>query len=85
MARFVSHPLGVDLRQCLHHVQTRINIDDGQHPKIHRWSSKWKSVGLFRIGTMVVDCASPYAAAADAQARVSTAGKQLKGSLSTCQ
>jgi len=26
----------------LHHVQTRINIDDGQHPKIHRWSSKWK-------------------------------------------
>jgi hypothetical protein len=23
-------------------IQTRINIDDAQHPKIHRRSSKWK-------------------------------------------
>jgi hypothetical protein len=43
-------PIGCRPPACLHHVQTRINIHDGQHPKVHRWSSKWKC-GLNTVST----------------------------------
>ena len=42
MADFVSHPRGVAPPRRSHRVQTRINTDAAEHPKIRKESSNWK-------------------------------------------